>query len=80
MFGALTPAPTSPPPPTPEPPTALHAMAQRIARNREVLGLHYPSDSQAGKDLAEFTFPLLMACDQVSGILAAAQEEWAEVP
>ena len=48
-------------------------MAQRIARNREVLGLHYPSDSQAGKDLAEFTFPLLMACDQVSGILAAAQ-------
>jgi hypothetical protein len=55
-------------------------MAQRIARNREVLGLHYPSDSQAGKDLAEFTFPLLMACDQVSGILAAAQDEWAEVP
>jgi hypothetical protein len=77
---SLTPAPTSPPPPTPEPPTALHAMAQRIARNREVLGLHYPSDSQAGKDLAEFTFPLLMACDQVSGILAAAQDEWAEVP
>jgi len=60
------------------PPT--QAMAQRIARNREVLGLHYPSDSQAGKALAEFTFPLLMACDQVSDILAAARAEWADPP
>jgi len=62
----------------PLPPT--QAMAQRIARNREVLGLHYPSDTVAGKALAEFTFPLLMACDQVSRILDAAKDEWAEVP
>ena len=55
-------------------------MAQRIARNREVLGLHYPSDTVAGKALAEFTFPLLMACDQVSRILDAAKAEWAEAP
>ena len=31
----------------------LLRLAQRIARNREVLGLHYPSDSEAGRILAE---------------------------
>jgi hypothetical protein len=30
----------------------LQQMAARIARNREVLGLHYPSDSKAGRQLA----------------------------
>jgi membrane-associated phospholipid phosphatase len=38
----------------------LRKMADRIARNREVLGLHYPSDSKAGKALADETFSLMM--------------------
>jgi len=31
----------------------LHPLADRIALNREVIGLHYRSDSEAGKKLAE---------------------------
>ena len=30
----------------------LDALADRIARNREIAGLHYGSDSRAGADLA----------------------------
>ena len=41
---------------------ALFDMAARIARNREVLGVHYPSDSEAGKRLAWKAFPVLKAC------------------
>ncbi len=37
--------------PTPNGP--VFRMAERIARNREVLGVHYPTDSAAGKYLAE---------------------------
>jgi membrane-associated phospholipid phosphatase len=58
-------------------------MAQRIARNREVLGVHYPSDSAAGKVLAEQSFKLLMKCRSVNnanpaklGIVQRAQQEW----
>ena len=31
----------------------LWAIAERVARNREYAGLHYPSDTQAGRLLAE---------------------------
>jgi len=52
------------------PPQYVHArvrspimrMAERIARNREVLGLHYPSDSEAGRVLAERSFEILKRC------------------
>jgi membrane-associated phospholipid phosphatase len=37
----------------------LSALAHRVARNREIAGLHYPSDSKAGKDLAEAIFAVL---------------------
>jgi membrane-associated phospholipid phosphatase len=39
----------------------LFRMAERLARNREVLGLHYPSDSAAGRRLAELAQPRLIA-------------------
>mgnify|MGYP001287922180 CR=1 FL=1 len=51
----------------------LDAMAQRIARNREVMGLHYESDTTAGKRLAELTFELLMRCPTVQAIIAQAK-------
>lgn len=38
---------------------ALDALAARIARNREIAGLHYASDSLAGKRLAQATFDIL---------------------
>ena len=41
-----------------QPNNPLERLAQRIARNREVLGLHYPSDSVAGRQLAEQTFAM----------------------
>jgi hypothetical protein len=45
----------------------LRAMARRIARNREVLGLHYPSDSVIGQILAVRALPLLLGCPTIQG-------------
>jgi hypothetical protein len=72
---------TPKPPPTNPPPipdsSPLLRMAQRIARNREVLGLHYPSDSAAGKKLAHESSKILHKCKSVKDIIAAAKLEWA---
>jgi membrane-associated phospholipid phosphatase len=38
----------------------LRALARRVARNREIAGLHYPSDSVAGRELAETIFQHLI--------------------
>lgn len=65
-------------------------MAERVTRNREVLGLHYLSDGVAGKKLAELVWPLLAACptihapngnegglfDKDQGLLDMARKEW----
>ena len=59
---------------------ALDRMAERIARNREVLGVHYPSDSAAGKKLAAKTSELLLdaeACKLFAALKADAKAEWA---
>jgi len=58
-------------------PVALDRMAERISRNREVLGVHFPRDSAAGKDIAGKTLPFLLACPTVVTLLAEAQGEWA---
>jgi membrane-associated phospholipid phosphatase len=52
-------------------------MAQRIARGREVLGLHYPSDSAAGERLATDVANALMAGPTIGRLVAAAGAEWA---
>src|SRR5262249_11420905 len=58
--------------------TALQRLAQRTARNREVLGLHYPSDSQAGKVLAQATFEILRECPTIRNVIQPyAAAEWA---
>lgn len=56
----------------------LRAMAERIARNREVIGLHYRSDSVAGVDLAKKTAPSLLACAAVVELVNTARVEWGQ--
>jgi PAP2 superfamily len=51
-------------------------MAQRIARGREVLGLHYPSDSAAGVVLANEVATTFLQGAMVSRLVTAAQNEW----
>jgi membrane-associated phospholipid phosphatase len=57
----------------------LDALAARIARNREIAGLHYPSDSAAGLALATGIVPLLNNAANVptfTTALTAAKGEW----
>ena len=49
----------------------IWTLADRIARNREIAGLHYPSDTDAGKLLAQAIKPLLTA--QIPNPLGAGQ-------
>jgi len=77
VLAPIMPQPASTPidPADPES-TPLRRLAQRIARNREVLGLHYPSDSKAGKHLGETAAPLLAQCPSAAKLIAAAELEW----
>jgi hypothetical protein len=83
---ASTPLQTVPPPPPTAPQPAargsmLDRLAERAARNREVLGLHYRSDSEAGRSVAQQILPFLLACPSMSatastGIIKQAKDEW----
>ncbi len=55
----------------------LLTLANRIARNREIAGLHYPQDRQAGQALAASILPLLQTTDVYKTALIAARGEWA---
>ena len=57
----------------------LRTLAIRIARNREIAGLHYPSDSASGRTLAETIAPFLTgmaAGSWFANSVAAAKGEW----
>jgi membrane-associated phospholipid phosphatase len=54
----------------------LRRIAERMSKVREVLGLHYPSDTAAGVTLAQRTFPIMQACPTVVQLTAQAQLEW----
>jgi class 3 adenylate cyclase len=42
-------------------------LAERIAKLREVLGVHYPSDTRAGRRVAGLAFSLMMRCARIAG-------------
>lgn len=50
--------------------------AVRIARNREIAGVHYPSDGAAGAALAVQLLPLYLATERGQELLEAARTEW----
>jgi hypothetical protein len=83
MPGAVIPVATPPPPPPPPlldtvpEMSPLRMMANRIARNREVAGVHFPSDSLIGKKLADGSFNIMMKLPTVNDLITAAQLEWA---
>lgn len=54
----------------------LMAAAADIARNREVAGLHYPSDSLAGKLLAGYVVDMLFQSPTFKAKAEAARAEW----
>ena len=54
----------------------LQALADRIARNREIAGLHYPSDSCAGKKLAASILEYLAPTNEYGAALTVARSEW----
>jgi len=56
----------------------LDALARRIARNREIAGLHYPADSRAGEKLAADILPYLQSIPEYQKVLPGARSEWSE--
>jgi membrane-associated phospholipid phosphatase len=57
----------------------LRTLAIRVARNREIAGLHYPTDSDAGRSLAATIAPFLtgmVATTWFGKAVAAAKGEW----
>ncbi len=57
----------------------LRTLAIRVARNREIAGLHYPTDSDAGRTLAATIAPFLTDMDQTTWFrkaATAAKYEW----
>ena len=54
--------------------TELFEIARRVAENREWAGLHFPSDTEAGKEIAFAVFPQVV--DTYSETFDAARREW----
>lgn len=50
--------------------------ALRIARNREIAGFHYPSDTEAGRLAARQFVALLLADPRFKALLETAKKEW----
>jgi len=76
LQGAPNPVPPTAPGSVPWAGSLLDRVAERVSRNREVLGLHYPSDTAAGVILARQSLVLLLQCPTVITLVAAAQLEW----
>jgi hypothetical protein len=57
---------------------SLTELANRVARNRELAGVHYESDSTAGAEVAEVVHDLLPQCEIFAQTYAKAEQEWAD--
>ena len=56
---------------------ALHALADRIGENREVAGVHYPSDREASRAIAPVVMKALHdKSPMYNGLLTRARMEW----
>lgn len=51
-------------------------VAERVARNREIAGVHYPSDSKAGEILAEELYKRLQNDEIFLSLMTKAKQEW----
>ena len=54
----------------------LDALADRIGYNREIAGVHYPSDRVASRKIADQLVPLVEKGGLFSKMLEEAKEEW----
>jgi acid phosphatase (class A) len=52
--------------------------AESIAKNREIAGVHYPSDSAAGAELARQFFNLIKQDPEIKRMISLARLEWQE--
>lgn len=57
----------------------LVVLADRIGQNREVAGVHYPSDRMASLELVPQIVAILGRCKRFNEVLEAARSEWTGV-
>ena len=55
---------------------ACDVLARRIAHNRELAGVHFPSDAVASKYAADAAIKLLRELPEVMDLIAAVRKEW----
>jgi acid phosphatase (class A) len=54
----------------------LRALADRISVNREIAGFHFPSDTAAGRSVAEGAYTILGTCQSFRQVVERASREW----
>ncbi|RXT57179.1 hypothetical protein B6S44_01695 [Bosea sp. Tri-44] len=57
---------------------SLTVLANRVGKNREIAGLHYPSDTSAGENIAKGAFEILSRCPSFEKLRSEAKKEWRE--
>lgn len=60
----------------PELETQYFQEAAQIAKNREIVGVHYPTDSAVGKDLALQVIAILLEDEKFQKLILEARKEW----
>jgi acid phosphatase (class A) len=58
---------------------AVNNLADRIAKNREIAGVHFPADKIASRTVADHVLSLLPTCPGFAALLGEVQQEWGRV-